>query len=84
MGLEYHSAKMLWEARLRDISFKNILIVAHLSLCLHPREVKLFQRDYYAHFPESTVKPLGNYKFDDYSDEFLCDYLGTTFLAILD
>jgi SAM-dependent methyltransferase len=84
MGLEYHSVKMLWEARISGVSFKDTLTVAHLSLCLHPGEVKLLKRAYYANFPKSDVKPLENYKFGDYSDEFLRDFLGTITLTILD
>lgn len=84
MGLEYNSAKMLWEARISGVSFKDTLTIAHQSLCLHPGEVKLLKRAYYANFPKSDVKPLENYKFGDYSDGFLRDFLGTITLTILD
>lgn len=84
MGLEYHSARMLWEARIRGVSFNDTLTVAHQSLCLHPGEVKLLKRAYFTHFPQSDVKPFENYNFGDYSDEFLRDFLGIITLTILD
>jgi len=84
MGINYQHAKILWEARLRGASFKDTLTIAHLSLKLHPAEVTLLRRVYRASFPQSKTTPLMNYKFGDFSDEFLRDFLGATSITMLD
>src|SRR3989442_3215626 len=84
MGLAYQDAKILYEAHLRGVSFKDTLTVGHLSLKLHSAEVVLLRHTYQVNFPQSMVNPLENYEFDDYSDEFLHDFLGVGTLAILD
>jgi hypothetical protein len=84
MGIDYHDARMLLEARLRGASFENTATVAHLALNLHPAEIASLQRLYRAGFPSSTAQPLENYQFGDYSDQFLGDALGVTALTIID
>jgi SAM-dependent methyltransferase len=75
---------MLWEARLSGVTFKDAVTVAHLSLFLHPAEVKFFQQSYRANLAQSLIKPLENYKFGDYSDGFLRDFLGVSSLSVTD
>lgn len=84
MGIDYHDARMLLEARLRGASFENTATVAHLALNLHPAEIASLQRVYRAGFPGSTVRPLENYRFGDYSDQYLRDALGVAALTIID
>ena len=84
MAICYWDAKMLWEARLRGISFKDTVTIGHLGLHLHPGEVTFFRQAYYGTFPESVVKPLGAYQFGDYSDSFLRDFLEVTSLTVID
>ena len=84
MGIDYHDARMLLEARLRGASFENTATVAHLALNLHPAEIASLQRVYRAGVPGSTVRPLENYRFGDYSDQFLGDALGVTALTVID
>jgi hypothetical protein len=38
MGILYHDAKMLWEARLSGASFERVATIGHLRLSLHPSE----------------------------------------------
>jgi len=57
MGIDYHDARMLLEARLKGASFENTATIAHLALNLHPGEVASLQRVYRTGFPTSTVRP---------------------------
>ena len=84
MAICYWDARMLWEARLRDMSFKNTATIGHLALHLHPAEVKLFRQDYHTRFPESSIKPLADYTFGDYSESFLHGFLNVASLTIID
>lgn len=84
MGICYWDAKMLWEARLRGVIFKDTVTIGHQSLYLHPAEVKFFRQAYRANFTQSLIKPLETYKFRDYSDSFLHDFLGVNSLSVID
>jgi SAM-dependent methyltransferase len=84
VGITYVDARMMFEARLRGVSFANTLTVAHLSLQLHPAEVRSLQDLYHAKMPLSPVKPLQNYTHGIYSDEFISSVLGVHSLSILD
>lgn len=75
---------MLWEARLRGASFRDTATIGHQFLYLHPAEVKFFRKAYQASFPGSTLKSLDAYKFGDYSDEFLREFLKVENLAVID
>lgn len=84
MGINYVDARILLEAKLKGASFTNTLTVAHLSLKLHPEEVKSLRQTYLAKIRPSPSKPLEDYTFGDYSDEFLRGFLGVSSLEILD
>ena len=84
MGICYWDARMLWEARLRGASFKDTVTVGHQFLYLHPSEVKFFRNAFKANFPNLTAKSFDNYKFGDYSDEFLRELLSVKNLSIID
>jgi hypothetical protein len=84
MGIDYQDAKMLLEARMRGESFKNTLTVAHQTLCLHPSEITMLCRSFYGAYPNSTADPFQNYRFSDYSDQFLRQFLGVDSLSVLD
>lgn len=75
---------MLWEARLRGASFKDTVTVGHQFLYLHPSEIKFFRRAYQANFPGSAIKSFENYKFGDFSDLFLREFLDIENLSIID
>lgn len=84
MGIVYHNAKMLYDARMRGVSFARTLTVGHLSLFLHPAEVRTLQKTFREGDPASSAQPLGDYCFGDNSDSFFAEFLGTTTLEILD
>ena len=84
MAICYWDARMLWEARLRDMSFKNTATIGRLALHLHPAEVKFFRQDYHTRFPESSIKPLEDYTFGGYSESFLHGFLNVASLTIID
>jgi hypothetical protein len=84
MGLIFNDACMLWEAKLRGASFRTTLTIAHLSLCLHPSEVRLFQKAYRRKHPTSSLDALEGYQWGEYSDRFLHTFLDVDALEILD
>lgn len=84
MGLILNDARTLWEARLRGISFRKTLTVAHLVLFLHPSEVRALQKAYRTAYPTSSFDALGGYRWGDYSDRFLRTFLGVDELEIVD
>jgi hypothetical protein len=84
MGISYQDARMLWEARLRGVSFETTITIAHLSLFLHSAEAIRLRQSYRASFPMSTLTPLHGYNFGDYSDTFLREFLGVTSLTVMD
>lgn len=75
---------MLWEARRRGVSFKDTVTVGHQFLFLHPSDVKFFRQAYQANSPDSAVKSFNGYKFGDYSDSFLREFLEIKNLSIID
>jgi hypothetical protein len=84
MGLIFHDARMLWEAKLRGTSFRKTLTIGHLLLFLHPPEVRSFQKAYRTAYPNSSLDALAQYRWGDYSDCFLRAFLGVEELEILD
>ncbi len=84
MGICYWDAKLLWEARLKGAAFEDTATIGHQSLYLHPAEVKFFQQTYHANFAQSIIKPLEKYRFGDYSDNFLHDFLDVKSLSVID
>jgi SAM-dependent methyltransferase len=75
MAICYWDARILWSAYLSGVSFEKTATIGHQSLYLYPSEVKYFQREHQTYFPNSASVPFRNYKFGDYSDEFLSDFL---------
>ncbi|MDD2921802.1 MAG: class I SAM-dependent methyltransferase [Anaerolineales bacterium] len=84
MAICYWDARIFFDARLKGVSFAKTATLGHLSLYLHPSETAYFRREYRSNFPNSTVEPLKNYKFGDYSDQFLADFLGVTDRTVFD
>lgn len=84
MGICYWDARMLWEARLRGASFKETVTIGRQFLFLHPAEVKFFRKAYQANFPNAAIKSLDNYRFGDFSDSFLREFLDIKHLSIID
>ncbi len=74
---------MLWNARQRGVSFDRLLTVGHQSLYLHKREVAFFRREYQKAFG-SFVTPLDEYRWEEYADTFLRDFLGASSITVLD
>lgn len=84
MALILNDAWRLWEAKLRGTSFRKTLTVAHLSLYLHPSEVRLLQKAYRTANPTSSLDALKGYRWGDSSDRFLHTFLGVDELEVLD
>jgi hypothetical protein len=74
---------MMWNARLRGVSFDQVLTLGHQSLRLFPAEVAFFRNAYQESF-DSAVTTLDRHTWDDYVDGFLRDFLGAASISVLD
>lgn len=83
MGITYCDAMMLWNARKRGNIFGKILTIGHQSLYLHRGEVAFFRKEYREAFRVPT-SPLDNYRWADYCDDFLIEFLGASLVTALD
>lgn len=83
MGVGYLSARMMWDAKLRGVSFNRVLTLGHQSLKLFPSEVDYFRSTYRAHFGSSATS-LEGHKWEAYADDFLRDFLGAKSITVLD
>jgi hypothetical protein len=84
MGINYLDARIMWEARQRGVVFDATLSVAHLSLELHPGELRRLREEYRAAVPGANTTPLDRYQAGDHSDAFIRGFLGAATLSILD
>jgi SAM-dependent methyltransferase len=83
VGISYCDATMFWNARQRGVSFDRLLTVGHQCLFLHRREVAFFRREYQKALGRS-VTPLDEYRWADFADTFLRDFLGASSISVLD
>jgi hypothetical protein len=83
VGIAFHDARMLWEASGRGQTFRCTLTIGHLSLYLHPSEVRYFQDAFFAR-KGALPNALSAYQLNDYSDAFLREALGAESLDIMD
>lgn len=83
MGISYLGARMMWDARLRGVSFNHVLTLGHQSLRLFPAEATFFCDAYQQAFG-STTNALDGHTWDDYADGFLRDFLGAACINVLD
>jgi hypothetical protein len=83
VGITYCDATMLWNARQRGVSFDRLLTVGHQNLFLHGREVAFFRREYQKAFG-SSITPLDEYRWEEYADTFLREFLGASSISVLD
>lgn len=84
MGISYLAARMMWDARQRGVSFDRVLTLGHQSLRLFPSEVEFFRSAYRQAFGSPTETFARRRRCDDYVDDFLREFLGTTSLTVLD
>src|SRR2546426_12315194 len=84
MAICYWDARMLWEARLKGVSFHDAVTIGHLSLYLHSSELRFFRHAFRRYNPHSSTDVFEHYRFGDYSDQFLSDVLGVSSLTIVD
>jgi len=84
VGIIFHQAKNLWEARLAGVNFQRVLTLGHLELFLHPTELKALRRAYQANPPYPLALPLADYRFGEYADRFLKEFLGATMIETID
>jgi hypothetical protein len=84
MGLNFQSARMLWDARLAGASFEKTATLGHLSLRLHPRELAFLRTAYRRQLGASAEDPLIDYRFGDWADPFFRGFLGAREITIVD
>jgi hypothetical protein len=76
LGIIYHQAKMLLDARESGVPMDRILMIGHQSLLLHPSELREIRR---AH-----PRALPDYKWGEYADRFFAECLGVSHISTLD
>ncbi len=84
MGLTFHDARRLFEARRAGTSFEDTLTVGRLKLFLHPGELKALRSLYAKQFPGNGNPPLEGYRFGDYSDKLWVEFLNAKHVETLD
>jgi SAM-dependent methyltransferase len=84
MGISYSDALMYWKAKERGIQFDRLLTLGHQALALHPSEVAFFRGLYRRAFNSTSATPLDDYRWRDYADQFLRDFLGASSITVLD
>ena len=84
MGILFHDAKMLLDAKVKGASFEQTLTVGHLSLYLHDKEVKKLSEFYAIAFPNIGKTLTTDYRFGDYSDFLFREFLRASALSIID
>lgn len=83
MGITYCDAIAYWAAKLAGVSFECTVTVGHQRLYLHRQEVKALQRHYHAEYGD-WPKSLGAYKWGEFADTFLREFLDISRLIVLD
>lgn len=83
MGVGYLGARMMWDAKLRGVSFDRVLTLGHQSLKLFPSEVDFFRSAYQKQFASSAT-PLDGHRWEAYVDDFLRLFLGAKSITVLD
>ncbi|HUI76449.1 MAG TPA: hypothetical protein VLY24_01000 [Bryobacteraceae bacterium] len=83
MGLTYHDASRLFEARCAGASFENTLTLGRLKLFLHSHELRALRSRYQA-FTQTAATPLRSYEFGQYSDDFWTEFLGARHVTTMD
>ena len=84
MGLIFHQAKMLCEARQRGVSFDRTLSIGHLNWFVHPAEFESLEAAYRPDRPIAADRAASGYRFGGFSDRFFPDFLDTAALEVLD
>lgn len=74
---------MLWGAKQRGVSFDRLLTLGHQNLCLHKKEVNFLRREYRAAY-RSHETPLDGYRWGQYADDFLREFLGASSITVID
>ncbi|EJZ11336.1 hypothetical protein [Mycolicibacterium vaccae] len=83
MGIGYLGARLLWDAKRSGVCFDEVLTLGRQSLRLFPSEVSFFQREYRQHYGVSPAS-LDNYRWGDYLDGFLRDFMEAKSITVLD
>jgi hypothetical protein len=76
LGIIYHQAKMLLDARESGVPMDRLLMIGHQSLLLHPSELRAIRRTH----PGVLV----DYKWGEYADRFFAECLGVSQISTLD
>jgi SAM-dependent methyltransferase len=83
MGVAYNDAVMYARAKARGTAFERTMTLGHQSLYLHRSEVRALCKQ---HHDATGMHPssLAEYRWGDYVDSFLREYLGVTDLTVID
>jgi hypothetical protein len=84
VGILYHDAKRLWQARLAGVKFERTATLGHLLLFLHPAEVRALREAYRTNPLASLPVPLAGYRFGEFADRFLKEFCGAATLETID
>ena len=83
MGIVYSDVIAYYDAKLRGVSFESAMCLGHQSLYLHRQEVADLRAKYRAEYGESPTS-LADYRWGQYADEFLREFLSVSTLTVLD
>jgi hypothetical protein len=83
MGIGYLGARMMWDARQRDVRFDRVLTLGHQALHLFSSEVAYF-RDAYRRTHGGEAVSMTSPQWDDYADGFLRDFLDAKSITVVD
>jgi SAM-dependent methyltransferase len=84
MGICYHDARLMWNARQSGAPFERVLTIGRQSLCLHPDEVEFFVTSYARKFPDARPLPRQDFRFGADAAIFLRECLGAANVEALD
>lgn len=83
MGITYRDVMMYQAARSRGACFDHTLTLGHLALYLHRGEVNSLRKQYAAQFGRPSVS-LAEYKWGDFADSFMNEFLDVKELSVVD
>lgn len=83
MGMSFHDARLMWNARNAGACFDSVLTIGRQSLCLHPEEAAFFLRSQERSPGGGQLTP-GDLAFGVFAEPFLRGCLGARSVEALD
>jgi hypothetical protein len=84
MGICFHDARLLWNARNAGGSFGRVLTIGRQRLYLHPREAAFFVEAFASNLANFMKLRSENYKFGSYAEPFLRECIGAETIEAMD